>query len=549
MSDESAGAPSTASGVLALLAVTQFLMTVDATVMNVSITALVDDLDTSVTAIQGVITTYTLVMAAAMITGGKLGDILGRRRALRIGLVIYALGSGLTAIAPNVVVLLVGWSILEGLGAALIMPTVVALIAGNFEGKKRGAAYGTIAAAAAVAAAAGPIIGGFVTSNFSWRWVFVGEVFIALGIMALSGRIRDVEVDDPPQLDLVGAGLSAVGLALVVFGVLQSTAWGWITPRVGDGPDATPAVGGISATTWLILGGLAILYAFVQWLYRRQERGVEPLFDPDLLRNRQLRGGLVLLTIQFVVTNGIFFMIPLFLTIVLGLSAFETGLRMLPLSVALIVVAPSVPKLWPHVSPRKVVRLGLATMAAGSALLAVLLDEGADATVVFVPFLLVGAALGLLASQLGNVIVSSEPVEKSSEVGGLQYTAQSLGGSLGTAVIGAVVIGGLAGLFVEELVEDPAVSAAIAEATGTELEGGAEFVSNEELDLALAQTDLTTEEREAFFDANSVARIRSLQRGAVVAALIALLGLFATNAVPGRSLAAEDEPVGDDALG
>jgi MFS family permease len=183
----------TGSGVLAILAVTQFLMTVDATVMNVSIADLVEDLDTSVTAIQGVITAYTLVMAAFMITGGKFGDILGRRRALRIGLVVYAAGSATTAIAPNVGVLLIGWSVLEGLGAALIMPTIVALIAGNFTGRQRAAAYGTIAAASAVAVAVGPIIGGFVTANYSWRLVFVVEVLIAFGILAVSGRIADVK--------------------------------------------------------------------------------------------------------------------------------------------------------------------------------------------------------------------------------------------------------------------------------------------------------------------------------------------------------------------
>src|SRR5262245_49293369 len=162
--------------VLGILALAQFLMTIDASVMNVSISALVDDLDTTVTAIQGVITAYTLVMAATMITGGKIGDLIGRRRALRIGCVVYACGSGITAIAPNVTVLLIGWSIIEGLGAALIMPTIVALIGGNFTGRARANAYATIAAAAAVAVGLGPIIGGFVTAEWTWRWVFAAEV-------------------------------------------------------------------------------------------------------------------------------------------------------------------------------------------------------------------------------------------------------------------------------------------------------------------------------------------------------------------------------------
>jgi EmrB/QacA subfamily drug resistance transporter len=531
------------AGVLPILAVAQFLMTVDATVMNVSIGALVEDLDTSVTAIQGVITTYTLVMAAAMITGGKLGDLLGRRRALRIGLLVYAAGSGLTAVAPNVGVLLVGWSVLEGLGAALIMPTVVALVAGNFEGERRAAAYGTIAAAAAVAVAAGPIIGGFATANFSWRWVFVAEVLIAFGIMAMSGRIPDVDVEERPQLDLVGAGLSATGLAVLVLGVLQSTAWGWVAPRVRDGDGATPQLGGVSLTTWLILGGLVLLFLLLVWLRRRQATGREPLFDPDLFRNPQLRGGLTLLFLQFVMTNGLFFTVPLFLSIVLGLDAFETGLRMLPLSIALVVVAPAVPKLAPRAAPRTVVRIGLSLLLAGAAVLAVSLTEGADAGIVFVPFLLIGAALGLLASQIGNVIVSSEPVERSGEVGGLQYTAQNLGASLGTAVIGAVVIGSLAGLFLTDLTEDPRVSDALVEVAGVELEGGAQFVSDAQVEAALATTDLTADEREAILDANRTARIEALQLGAMVVALLAVLGLFASGRLPDHPLVTDDEPV------
>jgi MFS family permease len=206
--------------VLPILALTMFLMTLDTSVMNVSISALVHDLDTTVTKIQGVITAYTLVMAAFMITGGKLGDLLGRRRAFRIGLIVYALGSAITSISPNVFVLLIGWSILEGLGACLIMPTVTALIAGTFTGKQRAVAYGTMAAASAVAVAVGPIIGGYVTTEFSWRWVFAAEVLLALGIVAASRVLIDVAPDGETHLDAVGTAMSAIGLGLVVFGVL-----------------------------------------------------------------------------------------------------------------------------------------------------------------------------------------------------------------------------------------------------------------------------------------------------------------------------------------
>jgi MFS family permease len=523
------------------LAITQFLMTVDSTVMNVSISALVADLDTTVTAIQAVITSYTLVMAASMITGGKLGDLLGRRRALRMGLVIYGIGSGLTALSPNVVVLFLGWSVLEGLGAALIMPTVTALVAGNFTGQQRARAYGLIAASAAVAVAAGPIIGGFVTANFSWRWVFAAEVVIAGGLLIGSARIPDVAVEERPKLDGVGALLSAAGLAMIVLGVLQSSSWGWVAPRIADGPDATPQLAGISLTAWLVLAGVVALWMLVEWLDYRKAHGRTPLFDPTLLDNRQLRGGLSVLLTQYLVSSGLFFTVPLFLSIVLGLDAFDTGIRMLPLSLALILVAPAVPRFAAHASPRRVARLGLLLLAGAALLLAALLGANpADAGIVTVPFLLLGAGLGLLASQLGNVIVSSEPVERSGEVGGLQYTAQNLGASLGTALIGAVVIGTLATQLLQGIQDSPEVSDAVEQAASVRLDASVEFVSDTQLETALAETAIPPEEQQAIVAANSEARIEALQYGMFAVVLVSLLGLFPTRRLPGKALQSEE---------
>ena len=523
--------------VLGLLALTQFLMTLDASVMNVSISALVEDLDTSVTAIQGVITAYTLVMAAAMITGGKLGDLLGRRRALRIGLVVYACGSGLTALAPDVVVLLLGWSVIEGLGAALIMPTVTALIAGNFTGRARAGAYSTIAAAAAVAIALGPIIGGFVTAYYSWRWVFAAEVVIAAGILLGSRIIRDVPSDERPRLDLVGAFLSATGMGLLVFGVLQSGSWGWVRPRVAEGPDATPSLLGISAVTWLVVGGLLVLLAFVAWQRHRAASGASPLVDPSLFANRQLNVGLSVLLMQYLVMMGMFFAMPLFLSLCLGLDAFDTGVRMLPLSLALVVTAPAVPKLLPRASPRRVVQAGLLLMLAASLLLAARLEDGADASITTLPFLLMGAGMGAMASQLGNVIVSSAPVERGGEVGGLQYTAQNLGSSLGTALVGAIVISSLATLTIEGIQASPALTEPTKQEITSSLGSGVEFVSDADVEAALTEAGLPPPEAEAAGEVYATARLDALRNGMVVLSLFCILALFIGARLPRRALA------------
>src|SRR6476469_1980734 len=204
-------------------------MVLDQAVMNVAISQLVDDFDTTVTTIQFVIALYALVMAGLMLTGGKLGDILGRRRVFAIGLCIYGCGSALTAVSWHVPSLMLGWSILEGIGAALVMPAMVALVASNFEGQDRAMAYGVLGGVAGAGIAIGPILGGWATTELSWRVVFAGEVVVAIGILLGTRLLKEPKREGTaPRLDWVGGTLSALGLGLLVLGVLQSSNWGWL---------------------------------------------------------------------------------------------------------------------------------------------------------------------------------------------------------------------------------------------------------------------------------------------------------------------------------
>jgi MFS family permease len=523
--------------ILMTLCAGQFLMMLDSSVMNVSIATVAKDVGTTVTGIQTAITLYTLVMASFMVTGGKIGQIIGRKRGFVIGCVIYGCGSLTTAFAPNLPVLLIGWSGLEGLGAALILPAIVALVAANFGREERPRAYGLVAAAAAIAVAVGPIVGGLFTTYLSWRYVFAGEVLIVIAILALARRIEAGEPERKVRLDLVGTALSALGLGLIVFGILRSGVWGFVKAR----PEAPEWIG-LSPVIWLVLAGGAVIWLFVVWESRLVARGAEPLVDPAILRISVLRGGLTSFFFQYFLQGGLFFAVPLFLSIALGLSAIETGVRLLPLSFTLILAAAGIPKVFPNASPRRVVRLGFLAMFAGLVVMVAALDAGAGPEIVTWPMLLAGLGIGSLASQLGSVTVSSVPDEQSGEVGGLQNTITNLGISVGTALTGAIVIAALSSSFLTGVEQNPAVPAPVKARASTELSGGIPFLSNEELETALDDARVGPRATDAILEENETARLDGLRTALSVLALLALAGLFFTGRIPTRQPAAAVDP-------
>ena len=523
-----------AAGVVLLtLAAAQFLMALDSSVMNVSIATVAEDLDTTITGIQSAIVLYTLVMAMLMVTGGKIGSIIGRKRAFTIGLVIYCSGSLTTALAPNLGVLLFGWSLLEGIGAALIMPAIVALVAGNFPPEGRPRAYGLVGAAGAIAIAVGPLIGGLATTYASWRWVFAGEVVVGAGIFLFSRRMADSPVTKREHLDLLGSLLWALGMGLAIFGVLFSSDWGWILPAEGG-----PSILGMSPVIWLLLGGLVAIRLFMQHVRRLDAAGGEPLVTPTIFANRQMTGGLVMFFFQFVVMMGVFFVIPLYLSVALGLSAIDTGLKITPLSVMMLVAAAGIPKFFPAASPRRVVESGMVAAVAGIVVLFSAMDVNASAAIVTVPLMLIGVGMGALASQLGAVTVSAVPDEQSPEVGGLQNTASQFGASLGTALAGAILIGSLTASFLSGIEQNPDVPKGVSDQATVELSAGVPFVSDAQLETALQDAGVDEQTTQAVLDVNEQARVDGLRSALALLALIGVIGLFFTKRIPTR------QPVG-----
>ena len=522
---------------LVTLAAGQFVMALDTTVMNTAIATVAKDVGTTVTGIQTAITLYTLVMASLMITGGKVGQMIGRKRAFAIGCVIYACGSLTTALSQSLPMLIVGWSLLEGLGAVLIMPAIVALVASNFDKPERPRAYGLVAAAGAIAAALGPLVGGLFTTYASWRWVFAGEVLIVLVILLLARRMNDTPPEAGARLDLLGTALSALGLGAIVFGILKSGTWGFVQPK----PEA-PQWLGLSPVIWMIFAGATVLAVFLWWENRRIKRGEGALIEPGMLRNLQLRSGVMSFLFMFLVQAGLFFTVPLFLSVALGISAVETGVRLLPLSLSLLVLAVGVPRVFPDANPRRVVRLGFIALFGGLVLLVALLDVGTGPEIVTWPLLLAGAGLGAMASQLGAVTVSSVPDEKSGEVGGLQNTGTQLGASIGTALAGAVLISALTASFFTGIQNNPNVPDSVTSKAKTELASGVPFMSDADLEAALKDAGVPAGTTDEIVKVNEQARIDGLRSAAAILALLALVALPFTRGIPTVQPGAQAKP-------
>jgi MFS family permease len=522
-----------------ILASAQFVMVLDSSVMNVAISQIVEDLDTTIQGVQTAITLYTLVMAAFMLLGAKLGDILGTNEAFAIGLGIYGVGSLTTALSPNLAVLLIGWSGVEGFGAVLVVPAIAALTAASYEGRDRALAYALLGGISAIAVAAGPLIGGWVTTEFTWRYVFAAETVVVIAILLLRGQLaRAPGAARRPQLDVVGVAISSAGLGLIVFAILRSSVWGFVQPRTPptiNGTEITPL--GFSVVPFMVLGGLALLWAFTAWEQRRRRLGRDELLDTALLRISHLRAGLSTLVGQQLVLMGTFFVIPVYLQVVLGLDAFETGKRLLPLSVAMLVFALLGPRIAARRSPRTVAQIGLVAVSIGAFVMLATLDVTLNDTGFKVALALIGAGAGLLASQLGNIIMSSVAPTQTSEAGGLQGTAQNLGSSLGTAIIGAVLLGSLATGFSDRVTNNPDVPPAARETIVANAQEGIDIVPVAAVEQAAVDGGLTPEQAGAVAADYGDAQLDALRLSLGAVSLAALLSLWFTRRLPNRTLA------------
>ncbi len=489
-----------------LLAMAMFVLVVDTSLMNVSISAVVNDLDATASGVQSAIALEALVSAAFILIGSKIGDLFGRKRAYVLGLLGYAAGALSMTLSQTLTPIIIFWAVIGGLGASLLLPAMQSLIHGNFQGAMQRRAYALVGASAAIAAAVGPLVGGFLTTYLSWRVGFGGEVVIIAIVLVGTRRVHDVPYTGDRRVDVVGAVLSAVGMGGVVLGILV-----W--------QEGGEAVGALIAVGLVALGSLA------WWLVKRKRENKPALIDADLFRSAYFRLGVSSQTLQQIALGGLMIALPIFLQMVLEYNALESGLSIAPLSLSMFLVALVAGKKAGKRRPSGIIRAGFLLLLIGVAVLIPIVPRAHSGWWMVIPLLIAGAGLGLLVSQLNNYTLSPIEEQRVSEAAGVNSAGGSFGLSFGLAFSGAIMLASLSLLFTHYADQSTVLSSAEQQQVSKGLEKNAEVMTNTHLEELLVgqPADVQAE----IIHINTEARPRSLQIALLVPLIAALLGLFA----------------------
>jgi EmrB/QacA subfamily drug resistance transporter len=428
---------------LFILSLALMIIIIDTTLLNVSLANIIQDLKTNIQSMQWVISAYSLMLAAFTITGGRLGDIFGRKKMFLIGAIFFAAGSSLASISTSVGMLIWGEAIIEGIGAALMMPATASLIVANYKGKDRAVAFGVWGGIAAVALAIGPILGGYLTTHYSWRWGFRINIFVVLALLAGSFLLSESEDDThKPTIDWLGIILSSAFLFSFVFGIIEASRYGWWYAKevFMIGNTAIALHENLSISVLAFIWGLILLICFLLWELRLERKKAMPLVSLHLFKNKQFTSGLITTAIISLGQSGTIFSVTLFLQAVRSLDAIHTGLSLLSMAITLFIASPLAGYLSRKIAPKILIMIGLGINIV--AILYLRTEISPEATVLSVaPALaLYGIGLGFIISQLSNLTLSAVPIEEAGEASGINGTLRQVGQTLGSAVVGAVLL-------------------------------------------------------------------------------------------------------------
>ena len=487
-----------------LLAAAMFVFVIDTSFMNVSISAVVHDLDTTVSGVQSAVAIEALVSAAFILISSKVGDLFGRKRAFVVGMVFYAVGALAMVFAQGLTAIIVFWAILGGLGASLYLPAMQSLIHGNFEGKTRAKVFALVGASAAIAAAIGPLIGGFVTTLLSWRVGFLIEALIIAVVLLGSRGIRDVPYTGDRSVDVTGAFLSVIGMGGLVVGVLVWQAGG-------------------ESVALLIAIGAAAMVGLVYWLVARKRQGKPTLLDPTLFASKLFSNGVAQILLQQVALGGLLIALPIYLQLVWGYNALEAGITLAPLSLTMFGVALLAGRRAGSRRASSIIRAGFVLLVASIVILIPLVPRADSGWHLVVPLMLSGGGLGLLASQLNNYALSPISEERVGEAAGVTSATGSFGLSFGLAFSGAVMLATLSIAFTHMAESSSVLPPADQQRVADVLEDDAQVMSDAQLgELLAGQPEAVQDE---ILSINFDARNLALQVALLVSLLAAVVGV------------------------
>ena len=487
-----------------LLAMAMFVLVFDTSLMNVSISAVVADLGTTASGVQGAIALEALVSAAFILIGGKTGDLIGRKVAYILGLLGYAIGAVAMTMAQDLTTVIIFWAVIGGLGASLLLPSMQSLIHGNFQGAHQKRVYALVGASAAIAAAVGPLLGGAITTFLSWRVGFLLEAVIIAIVLAGIGLVKDVRFTGDRSIDLVGSALSVIGMGGVVLGILV-----W---QEGGGYVA------------LIIGlGVVALGGLVFWLNSRKKRGKPTLIDPALFASKPFRAGVSGQLLQQITLGGTMIVLPLYLQMVLEYNALQAGLSIAPLSLSMFAVALIAGRVAKG-RPANLILWGFVLTVIGLVVIVPLVPIADSGWYLTIPLLVSGSGLGLLVSQLNNYTLSPITDERVSEAAGVNSAAGSFGLSFGLAFAGAIMLAALAVGFTALADSSDVLTAEQQQQVSTVLEDDAELMSNTGLEALLVEE--TPEVSAEMIRINTEARHLALQIALLIPILAGAAGIL-----------------------
>lgn len=531
--------------VLIILSMAMFIIVIDTTIMNVSISALVNDLDTTVTGVQSAISIYALVMASFILIGGKLADILGKKRTFLIGVLIFGIGTGTASFSTSLGMLIFGWSLLEGLGSALMMPNIQVLLRDEYEGADRATAYGIISAVGAVGAAVGPIVGGFLTTYYSWRWAFRMEVVIVVLVLLLSRVIaKDVLPARRPRFDYLGALLSIVGWAAIVLGILLIQSHGlWTAKKPFEIGQLAFAPFGISVVPFLVGFGAIVVMLLFRWERHMESTDGDGLFRPSILGAAGLKSGISVRFVQMAITSAYLFTAPLLMQLTFEFTAMETGVALIPFSLALLIAALIGARLSSRYSAKRIIQVGFVLSILGLIALQVTVKPEMAARDLATGSLF-GVGVGLIASQILNLILSSVTPGQTPETTGLNGTFEQLGNAIGVALVGTMMLVSLNTGIEQRVVASEAIPVEIERDLIQAVDEGVQLVSSSQLEVGLEAAGVGAEVKDELLDIYAISRTEAFKAGIAFLTFLAIVGLIFTSGLSDRKLVGDNDAVG-----